>query len=70
MENKNQETMKPNKETFAHKVGDSIEQLGEKITEKGFPKAGEAIGRVGDKIEHLQDKKADKDMSSPAKKTA
>ncbi len=48
---------KTNKESFAHKAGDAIERLGEKVSKAGAKKLGDAITRAGDKLEHSQDDK-------------
>ena len=45
------------KTSIAHKVGDAIERVGEKLQQMGATKAGKAVYRAGDKIEHSQDKK-------------
>lgn len=45
------------KESISHKVGDSIERLGEKVIKAGAPKLGKAIYNAGDKIEHMNDDK-------------
>lgn len=60
MQNKTNPNMNVNnskKEGFAHKVGDSIERLGEKVSNAGATKIGNAIRNAGDKIEHSQDDK-------------
>ncbi|BEV68158.1 hypothetical protein AB1A81_07995 [Bdellovibrio bacteriovorus] len=44
------------KESLSHKVGDKIEKVGQKISEKA-PKTGKAIHDLGDKIEHMNDNK-------------
>lgn len=44
-------------EGVAHKVGDSLERLGEKVIKAGAPKLGKAIYNAGNKIEHMNDKK-------------
>ncbi len=46
-----------NKESMSHRLGDSIERVGQKISDKGAPRVGEAVRKVGDKVEHLRDKK-------------
>ncbi len=46
-----------NKKSMSHRLGDSIERVGQKITDKGAPRVGEAVRKVGDKVEHLSDKK-------------
>ena len=48
---------KEEKPGIAQRVGDAIENLGDKIEQSGFKKVGEAIGNLGDKIEHSMDKK-------------
>ena len=42
--------LKEKAKSAVHQVGDAIEHVGEKLTEKGFPKAGEAVRKVGDKL--------------------
>jgi len=44
-------------ESLSHKVGDSIERLGEKVIKAGAEKLGKAIYNAGDKIEHMNDGK-------------
>lgn len=51
---------KTNRESLSHKVGDKIERVGEKISEKGAGKLGSTISRAGDKIEHMNDRKNSK----------
>jgi hypothetical protein len=46
-----------NKDSMSHRVGDSIERAGQKISDKGAPRVGEAVRKVGDKVEHLSDEK-------------
>jgi hypothetical protein len=46
-------------EKAAHKVGDAIERVGQKIQDAGAGKAGRAVYNAGDKIEHSADKKTD-----------
>jgi hypothetical protein len=43
---------KAEKETLAHKAGDKIERLGEKVIKAGLPKTGKAIYNAGNKLEH------------------
>jgi hypothetical protein len=45
------------KESFTHKVGDTIERVGRKISNAGAEKLGDAVYKAGDKIEHMRDKK-------------
>lgn len=45
------------KETIAHKVGDKIERLGEKISKAGAQKLGKSVYNAGNKIEHMSDRK-------------
>lgn len=45
-------------ESLSHKVGDSIERLGEKVIKAGAEKLGRAIYNAGDKIEHMNDSKS------------
>lgn len=64
MQNKNDSTFKnkhAQKESFTHKVGDSIERLGEKVSKAGATKIGNAIRNAGDKIEHSRDHKKSRD---------
>ncbi|MES2770352.1 MAG: hypothetical protein V4596_14510 [Bdellovibrionota bacterium] len=44
-------------DSISHKVGDSIERLGEKVIKAGAEKLGKAIYNAGDKIEHMKDNK-------------
>ncbi|WP_413292905.1 hypothetical protein ACLSU7_16015 [Bdellovibrio sp. HCB185ZH] len=44
------------KESFSKKMGDKIEDVGAKVSEKA-PKTGKAIHDLGDKIEHMNDKR-------------
>lgn len=44
-------------DSLSHKVGDSIERLGEKVMKAGAEKLGKAIYNAGDKIEHMNDGK-------------
>lgn len=50
---------KESKESASHKLGDKIERVGQRVSEKA-PKTGRAIYDAGDKIEHLNDKKSSK----------
>lgn len=50
-----QKNFNKKEETLSHKVGESVERLGEKITRAGAPKVGKAVYNVGDKIEHMSD---------------
>jgi hypothetical protein len=45
------------KESISHKVGDSIERTGRKISNAGAEKIGSAVYKAGNKIEHMNDKK-------------
>ncbi len=45
------------KEGLAHKVGNKIERVGEKIANAGAEKIGNAVRNAGDKLEHSQDNK-------------
>ena len=45
------------KEGFTHKVGDGVERLGEKISNAGASKLGNAVYKTGNKIEHSRDAK-------------
>lgn len=47
------------KESLAKKAGDKIERVGEKISNAGATKLGNAIYNAGDKLEHMNDKKKD-----------
>lgn len=49
------ESQKPG---LAHKAGDAVERLGEKLQEKGFDKSGKKIEELGDRLEHSQDEKS------------
>jgi hypothetical protein len=55
--NQMSESNKPKKEDVSHKIGDSIERLGEKITQAGAEKLGKTIYKAGNKIEHMNDDK-------------
>lgn len=46
-------------ESFSRKVGDKIEEVGSKVSEKA-PKTGKAIHDLGHKIEHMNDKDTDR----------
>ena len=46
------------KEGIAHKVGETIEKLGQKISSAGASKIGKAISDAGDKIEHMNEEKS------------
>ncbi|MBX2993908.1 MAG: hypothetical protein KF681_03785 [Bdellovibrionaceae bacterium] len=52
-----QKDLNQKKETISHKLGDKIERVGEKISDAGAPKVGNAIRNAGDKLEHSQDNK-------------
>lgn len=45
------------KESFSKKAGDKIERVGEKISNAGAQKIGNAVRKAGDKLEHVQDNK-------------
>lgn len=45
------------KENFTRKLGDKVERVGEKISEKGAPGAGKSVRDLGDRIEHSRDNK-------------
>ena len=53
----NKQTPNQKDEGLAHKVGDTVEKLGEKITRAGAAKVGKFVYDTGDKIEHMNDKK-------------
>lgn len=44
-------------ESFTRKLGDKIERVGEKISEKGADGLGRTVRDLGDKIEHSGDRK-------------
>lgn len=44
------------KDSLSHKAGDKLERLGEKISDSGAKKIGNAIHDAGDKLEHRNDK--------------
>ena len=46
-----------NKGGLAHKTGDAIERVGQKISDAGATKTGKAIYNAGNKIEHSRDNK-------------
>ena len=52
-----QKDVNARKETIAHKVGDKIERVGEKISNAGATRLGNAVRNAGDKLEHSQDDK-------------
>lgn len=52
----NKENMDKRKEDLAHKAGDALERVGQKISNAGATKAGNAIYNAGDKLEHSQDR--------------
>lgn len=54
--NQNLNAQKPEKQGFAHKTGDQIERLGEKISNAGAEKLGKVVYDAGNKIEHMGDK--------------
>lgn len=56
--------LKDSKESTSHKLGDKIEKVGQRVSEKA-PKTGRAIYDAGDKIEHLNDKKSGKRQLHP-----
>ena len=47
------------KESLSKKVGDKLERAGEKISNAGAQRVGEAVYNAGDKLEHMNDKKKD-----------
>ena len=47
----------PKKEPLTKKAGDKIEHLGQKISNAGAHKIGNAVSNAGDKLEHSQDPK-------------
>lgn len=56
----NKNTNNPNSKkdnSISHKVGDTLERLGEKVIKAGAPKLGKVIYNAGDKLEHMNDKK-------------
>lgn len=55
--NQNPYSKKPSNDSVSHKVGDSIERIGEKVIKAGAEKLGRAIYNAGDKIEHMNDNK-------------
>jgi hypothetical protein len=55
MNNKPFDHQKNEKESFTKKLGDKIERVGEKISEKGAPGLGRSVRKLGDKIEHSRD---------------
>lgn len=54
------------KQPLTKKAGDKIERFGEKVSNAGAQKVGNAISRAGDKLEHSQDEKR-KDFDKYAK---
>ena len=44
-------------EKFTERLGDKIERVGEKISDKGMPSVGSKVRDLGDKIEHSRDGK-------------
>ncbi len=55
-QNKDLENKTTDTSSTSYKAGDKIERMGEKISQKGYEKTGEAVRNFGDKVEHLQDK--------------
>ena len=53
------------KDSLSHKAGDKLERIGEKVSNGGMNKIGNAISNAGDKLEHMNDKK---DKTMPFKK--
>jgi hypothetical protein len=47
------------KAPLTKRVGDAIEQIGDKLEHSGLKKIGDAIENLGDKIEHSGDSKKD-----------
>ena len=45
------------KDSFTRKLGDKVERVGEKISEKGAPGLGKSVRDLGDRIEHSRDNK-------------
>jgi hypothetical protein len=45
------------KEKLSHKVGDTIEKVGHKVSDMGATRLGDAISKGGDKVEHMNDEK-------------
>jgi hypothetical protein len=48
-------------ESVAHKAGDAIERVGEKITQAGAGKIGRLVSDAGDKLEHAGEDRDQKD---------
>ncbi len=48
---------KSSKEPISKRAGDKIEKLGDKISNAGAQKIGNAVHNAGDKLEHSQDNK-------------
>ena len=48
---------KPEKDSLSHKAGDALERAGEKISNAGHTKIGNAVSNAGDKLEHMNDNK-------------
>jgi hypothetical protein len=65
MKDSNMTPKAESKDSLSHKAGDKLERVGEKVSNAGFDKAGNAISNAGDKLEHMNDKK---DSSMPMKK--
>lgn len=42
---------------FSKKVGDTIERVGQKISDAGAHKVGDAVFNAGDKLEHSDENK-------------
>lgn len=55
----NKKTFQPEEKNkgLAHKTGDAIERVGQKVSEAGATKTGKAIYNAGDKLEHSRDNK-------------
>ena len=55
MNQKKNQSNKPEKDSFTKKAGDKHERIGEKIANAGLPKTGKAIYDAGNKLEHSKE---------------
>ena len=46
------------KENLSRKIGDGMEKVGQKISNTGATRVGNAVSEAGDKVEHMNDEKA------------
>ena len=53
----NKDQNKKDKPSIAHRIGDALETLGDKIEHSSLKKVGDAIEKLGDEVQHLGEKK-------------